>query len=77
MIIIDSYKENRRTFGEANPGDCFEWDGEYFMKINMPVFAKIDGCTVGMNAVNLRSGELHLFQNTNMVRAVGMKAEVM
>lgn len=66
MIIVDSYKENIRTFGEANPGDCFVHEGEYFMK------------TEGSdsNAVNLRTGKVVWCDDTLKVMAIRMKAEV-
>lgn len=66
MIIVDSYKENIRTFGEANPGDCFVYEGEYFMKTADPVY----------NGIELRTGEIRNFRDIDKVKAIRMKAEV-
>lgn len=68
MIIVDRYKENERTFNEANPGDCFILDDEYFMRT--------DSVADDINAVNLRTGELVFVSSNTQVEAIRMKAEV-
>ena len=66
MIIVDNrYKENIRAFGEVNPGDCFVYNGEYFMKT-----------TDLVNAVNLETGKIRNFRDIDKITAIRMKAEV-
>ena len=66
MIIVDN-AVNYREFGEANPGDCFVFEDNYYMKTNDPK---------KYNAVDLRSGNTVYIADHTEVRAIRVKAEV-
>ena len=65
MIIVDN-AVNYREFGEANPGDCFVYEDNYYMKTDEPK----------CNAVDLRSGNTVNIADRTEVRAIRVKAEV-
>lgn len=77
MIIVDRYKDNERAFAEANPGDCFVWDDDYYMKLEKPcAILTLDGIDVDANAVELRNGKIYYFPGDTKVTAIRLKAEV-
>ena len=72
MIIVDNII-NDRKFAEASIGDCFELEGDYYMKIPTVRHAVCDKI---FNSVELCSGKLAHFEDFIMVRAIRLEAKV-
>jgi len=75
MIIVDNINIGRK-FEEANMGDCFEYEDEYFMKIPTVQFANSGNKEAVFNAVDLTSGDLSYFDGRSIVRPIKLEAKV-
>lgn len=60
---IEGYKKDWTTFDKLESGTVFDYDGYLYMKVT-------GGCTPNYNAVEVESGRLIKFDNSDEVLAV-------
>lgn len=67
MFIEDNRKDNLVTFGSINEGECFEFDGHIYLRMEgIGVYHHPDDETI-YNAVDLEYGDVDAFDDLTSV----------